>query len=467
MPRLEETILVARPIEDCFRYVADFSTIEQWDPGVYRSEKITAGPVKVGSRFEVIINSGGRHQKMVYSLKEYDPPHRVVLIGQGDGFTADDRIEFKARDEGTTEIHYVADLEFSGLLGAVTPLFRPWLDRVGRKAVQGLKEALEPAEEIASPGPIDMIKRLTVLPAAWDFTERGYLKMENKGLSEFIDGHTVVITGPTSGLGLATACELHRLGARLILLGRSPDRLDAAVQQIVAFSGRSERIELVEADLSLISQVRRAAREILDRTEKVDALINNAGALFQERGETPEGFERSLAINLLSPFVLTESLRAGGAFARGARVINVSSGGMYTQPLVLEDMNYRDESYDGAKAYARAKRGLVAVTDYWAEQQDLKTATFNSMHPGWAATPGVEHSLPLFYKTMKGNLRDTRMGADTIIWLATATAAGEATGQFFFDRKPRPTSIFPGTEVTPEKRGELIKWLHKTTDQLA
>jgi NAD(P)-dependent dehydrogenase (short-subunit alcohol dehydrogenase family) len=150
------------------------------------------------------------------------------------------------------------------------------------------------------------------------------------------------------------------------------------------------------------------------------------------------------------------SLEAGGA-----RVINVASGGLYAQALHLDDPEYRRGRYDGSKAYARAKRALVALTEYWARQYPDHRVTFNSMHPGWAATPGVAKSLPAFNRKLRRWLRDPRMGADTIVWLASARAPASESGRFWFDRKPVPTAVWPGTDVTPEQQTALIRWLEK------
>ena len=459
MPRLEETIVVNRSAGDCFRYLVDFSTIEQWDPGVYRAEKRTAGAPEVGTVFDVTLSSAGRRIPMQYELVDITDGEQLVLLGSGDRVTARDVISVEAVDAETTRIHYIADLEFSGLMGAVVPALKPWLNRVGVKAVEGMRRALEPRDSPPEHTVVDSLKQKAVLPAAWDFTERGYLNMERKGLSEFVDGKTAVITGPTSGLGLATACELARLGSELILVGRNRDKLSNAVRDIRAFSGRSEGdIEVVEADLAELEQVRRAADEVAELTDSVEILVNNAGALFDDRQETVDGHERALAINLLSPFVLTEAL-IDKLDAGNGRVINVASGGMYMQPLRLDDMEYRASSYDGTKAYARAKRGLVALTDHWAAEFGDRSVTFNSMHPGWADTPGVSRSLPKFYSALEGRLRDARMGADTIVWLATSGAVDGVSGRFFFDRKPRPKAIFDGTEVTDDQRQQLVGWL--------
>lgn len=459
MIELHERIVVHRRMEDCFRYLVDFSTIEQWDPGVYRAEKVTAGAPREGSRFDLVLDSMGRHIPMEYRLEEIVEGKVLVLHGEGDAVRADDRITLERVGEERTAIDYRADLSFKGVAGRAEVLMRPWLDRVGRQAVGGLERALTLTREVPSLSVAERLKYTAVVPAAWEFTERGYLKMDDKGLSEFVDGACAVITGPTSGLGLATAQLLARLGARLILIGRTERKMAEARRAIEAFCGAERtQVDLVYADLAEMTQVARAAQEVRGLTDKVDILINNAGALFKSREETSEGHERTLAINLLSPYVLTEALR-DVLQAAGGRVINVSSGGMYTQAVKLEDMEFRDEKFDGPTAYARAKRGLVALTDHWAEQFREGEVTVNAMHPGWADTPGVEKSLPGSHKVTKSRLRDARMGADTVVWLATSSAVRGKSGGFYLDRRPRPKAVFPGTEVSLEQRRQLVQWI--------
>jgi NAD(P)-dependent dehydrogenase (short-subunit alcohol dehydrogenase family) len=123
----------------------------------------------------------------------------------------------------------------------------------------------------------------------------------------------------------------------------------------------------------------------------------------------------------------------------------------------LDDMQFRNEPYDGSKAYARAKRALVAITGHWARQHPQ--IFFSSMHPGWAATPGVEKSLPAFNRRMQRWLRDARMGADTMVWLASSQAPLGHSGEFWFDRQPRPTAVLPGTAVSAAQLDALLQWL--------
>lgn len=457
MPRLHETITVERSLRDCFAYLADFSTAEQWDPGVYRAEKVTPGAPRVGSEFALVLNSAGRRVPMSYRLTALRGEEEIQLSGVGEGFCADDTIRLTALGEQRTEIDYVADIRFTGPAARIEPLLRGWLTRMGRKALQGLARALTVEQQVPVQPAAQALAHRLVLPAMPSFTERGYLAMPNKGLSERLDGKRFAVTGPTSGLGLAAACELSRLGASLVLVGRDPKRLEAARGQVLDFSGApADSIDLLEAELSLVSAAHKAGQILARRYPRLDGLINNAGALFAERLETSEGYERAVAVLLLSPYALTEAALPALKAAAG-HVINVSSGGMYTQALQLDDMHYCSEPYDGAKAYARAKRGLVALTEHWAARHT--TVRFNSMHPGWAATPGVAKSLPRFNEVLGKRLRDSRMGADTIVWLASASCLSAETGKFWFDRRPRPTALLPGTAVSAQQRDSLVKWL--------
>lgn len=462
MVRLEEVFEVERPQAECFRYLADFSTIEQWDPGVYRAHKATPGPVAPGTVFDLVLNSAGQRLPMTYTLLELEAPSRMVLRGEAERVEVLDTITLAPAGPGRTRIHYRADLSFRAGMNWMEPALRPWLVRVGRKAVEGMARALVPLDAPLSPHPLEGLSQRLVLPHAWSFTERGYLAMAHKGLSRFLDGQTAVVTGPTSGLGLATAQELARLGARVVLVGRDAGRLEAARQAVLDFAGvAQERVEVVVGELSLLAQVREVAAELRERFGRIDVLVNNAGALFERREETSEGFERALAINLLSPYVLTCAL--AGALGPQSRVINVASGGMYTQALHLEDMGYEAESYDGPRAYARAKRALVALTARWARAGGAAGPQFHAMHPGWANTPGVEKSLPGFYRMMGPFLRDGRMGADTIVWLACARLDRRHSGAFWLDRQPRPMDLVPGTATSDQQVEELLAWLEKAT----
>lgn len=459
MITLKENIVVLRSVGDCYRYMEDFSTIEQWDPGVGRAKKVTPGAVVPGTEFVLELRMLGRSMPMRYRLVECETNKRLVLVGEGDGFSAHDTIEFEALSATETRIHYTAVLALPSITGAARPVLRCFLERYGRKTMVGLKRALSPERPVCADRPRPSLKQRLVLPAAWEFTQSGYRKMPNKGLSERVDGQVVVISGASSGLGLAAACELSRLGASLHLIGRNDERMQAAVKRICEFSGISgDQLQTYIADLTHVEEAKRVADEIRDRCDHIDVLINNAGALYADRQITQEGYERSLAIHCLAPAQLFHSLLG---ILNGGQVINVLSGGLYTQALSMHDLNFASENFDGNKAYARAKRALLALTESWAEQQQTHGIRVNAMHPGWADTPGVQEALPGFRRRLARHLRDSRMGADTMVWLATASAASEVNGQFWFDRKAQPTSVFPKTAYSDKERTALHAWVNK------
>lgn len=463
MIQLHETARVARPVADCYRYIVDFSTCEQWDPGVYRAAKTTPGAPAVGTQFEVTARFLGRRTTLHYEITALVPDTRIDLSMHGDGISSTETIAFSARGDDHTEIDYRADFTFSGALRLGEAAARPLFKRIGRKAVAGLAEALTVRTAPPTQGWVGYAADRSLLLGAPQFTERGYLALDDKSHSQFMDDRVVVVTGATSGIGEAIASEYARLGAVVVLIGRSADKLAASRANVQAFAGADEQhVHTEQADLLDVSATRALGERLAARFTHIDVLVNNAGALFAEHAMTNDGFERSLAINLVAPFVLTETLMEP-LIQAGGRVVNMSSGGMYLQPLVLDDMNYDNETFDGSKAYARAKRGLIALTRHWARRYGDAGVRFNAMHPGWAATPGVTDSLPGFNKVMGRFLRDARMGADTAVWLGAARAAGLCQGQFFLDRTPHPTAVLPNTRVLPSDAQTLYGWLRNET----
>ncbi len=273
-------------------------------------------------------------------------------------------------------------------------------------------------------------------------------------ITESLDGQTVVVTGATSGLGKAAATGLAGLGADVILVGRNPDKT-AAVQAEIAAAARSTTVRSELADLSLMSEIRGLADRLLAEESAIHVLINNAGTLFTERTVTPEGIDDTLATNLLGHFLLTNLLIPRLVKSAPARIINVTSGGMYGQRISVSNLQNDLGEYKGSAAYARTKRGQVILTEMWAEQLRDTGVTVNAMHPGWADTPGVVKSLPTFHKITKPFLRTPAEGADTIVWLAASGEAAGRTGLFWHDRRPRPTHKTKRTRERPEARTAL------------
>ena len=147
--------------------------------------------------------------------------------------------------------------------------------------------------------------------------------------------------------------------------------------------------------------------------------------------------------------------------SRGSRIINVSSGGMYTQKIDVQDLQNCQGQYNGVKAYARAKRGIVILTRIWSGYFKKYGIAVHSMHPGWVDTPGIERSLPEFHQWVHPILRTPEQGADTIAWLATSRQGGQCSGLFWLDRRPHETVVFPGTGESEKDRRKLWRKLNR------
>jgi carbon monoxide dehydrogenase subunit G len=142
MTVLNEELEVNRSLDEVFGLVGDFANAEVWDPGVEESRAMTEGPVRVGSRYALTVVFNGRRLPMTYEVTAFDPPCRVELAGTGSTVNARDDIRFEATNEGT-RILYTADLRLKGVLRAAEPLLRSKFKKVGRRAMEGMRTALE------------------------------------------------------------------------------------------------------------------------------------------------------------------------------------------------------------------------------------------------------------------------------------------------------------------------------------
>jgi NAD(P)-dependent dehydrogenase (short-subunit alcohol dehydrogenase family) len=283
------------------------------------------------------------------------------------------------------------------------------------------------------------------------FTKIGYLVRSR--LDGWVDPssaaqRTIVITGATSGLGLAAAQRLATLGANVHLVGRSQQKLDDAVTLVQ--KGVHGSVSAHRCDLSLLHETTALASELAAMGTKIDVLVHNAGALLAEFTPTHEGVETTLATHLLSPFQLTEQLISLDAFAPQARVIMMTSGGMYTERFNLADLEMAPTNYKGAVAYARAKRAQSVLQAHWQATYGSRGLAFHLVHPGWAKTPGVASGIPLFSKVMNRLLRSAPQGCDTLVWLAGEPDGEPAPGLFWLDRHPRSLYRLRSTRLSEE-----------------
>ena len=274
-------------------------------------------------------------------------------------------------------------------------------------------------------------------------------------------GRTAVVTGATSGIGAAAALDLSKLGAEVHLVGRNEERGHAVVQQVDSAGGTAHWHRRDLSDLDEVDSL----GEWLASLPALDVLVHNAGVLVDRVTRTKQGIEVTAAVHVVAPHRLTAAalpaLRRAvdpdrGRPAGKARVITVSSGGMYTQPLMIDWLSQPPTPFNGPKVYANAKRAQVALSEWWAAREP--GVAFHAMHPGWVDTPGVQSSLPRFASLTGPILRTPEQGADTIVWLAS-TERGLPSGRFWCDRRERPTEYLHRNAHSDQQVAQLIDWL--------
>jgi len=457
MTVLREKTEVARPVGEAFAYVCDFASTAEWDPTVLRAERLTPGKIAVGTEFSVTCALPIGSIILLYRIERLLPDELIVLQGSCKFFDVEDTVSFSRSPRGTA-IDYRAAFTFKPAIRPFEGLLQAGLQKMGRESVAGLARAL------ADDFPLALEEKALyekLLPELTLFTRLGYRlgKKRFHPMSASIKGKHMVITGASAGLGYATARALARRGADLTLVMRNRDKAERTVTDLARETGnKSVHYEL--ADLSLMSDVDALVARLRQRDRAIDVLINNAGALFHPRAVTAEGLEQSYALLLLSPYRLTEGLKPLLRKAEGPRVINVVSGGMYSQKLDVDTLLNEDgEKYSGSVAYAREKRALMVLTEEWARAWADEGIVVNAMHPGWADTPGVRSALPGFHSIMRAVLRSPEEGADTIVWLAAASEAGEVSGKLFLDREERSTHLLSRTRESRHERRRLLDYV--------
>jgi len=332
-------------------------------------------------------------------------------------------------------------------------------DHVG---VAELLEALEPDAPVvrdSAPSPVRRalgrgLSHLVDPTIALSFDRTGFLVhalgFDPTDLEVDLTGRRCLVTGANSGIGFETALGLADLGAQVVLLCRNEGRGLEAAERIREATGNA-RVEAVTLDVSDLDAVRRVGAELAK--QPVHVLIHNAGVLPEQRGETAQGLETTWATHVAGPHLLNAMLAPALTAASDPRVVFVSSGGMYTQRLQVDDPQWRRREYDGVKAYAETKRAQVVLARLWSERWRAEGIAVNAMHPGWADTPSVQTSLPLFHRVTEKILRSPAEGADTVVWLAASEPGGRLRGRFVFDRVPRRTHFVPFTRESAADRG--------------
>jgi dehydrogenase/reductase SDR family member 12 len=311
-------------------------------------------------------------------------------------------------------------------------------------------------------GVVDSLIEAPIVPS---FTKIGYQVRSRLGnwtsLADYdLAGRTIVVTGATSGLGRQAVEQFARLGAHVVISGRDIAKAERVRADVARRTG-SDELSVACADIGELDQVRALADQLSAAHPNIDVLVHNAGALAARRSVNSAGIEKTVASQVLGPFLLTTLLLPALSQGRTSRVLTMASGGMYAAPLSVEQLQMTEAGYRGSDQYARAKRAQVTLNEMWALRVDRSAVVFQAMHPGWADTPGVEASLPRFHKLMKPLLRSPGEGADTLIWLAADDGEPvQTSGGFWLDRKRRPIHRLPSTRRsdTPQERLELWDW---------
>ncbi len=248
---------------------------------------------------------------------------------------------------------------------------------------------------------------------------------------------TAVVTGASSGVGRSGAIELARAGWNVIALGRDPERSAAALRAIRAEAKPGARIEMIVGHLDLLSETARMADDILAITDRIYALVNNAGGVRDRLALTVEGNEATFAGNHLGHFLLTKRLLPAlrqGATDDPARIISVSSEGHRQAP----DWDWTDlqgiRDWVSGRSYCRAKLCNLLFTFELARRHAADGIVAHAMHPGEAATNFAAHAVPEMQAYMTTlDMISPDVAGRTIAWLASSEAAGRATGGYYFD----------------------------------
>jgi len=260
--------------------------------------------------------------------------------------------------------------------------------------------------------------------------------------SNDLTGRVVVLTGATSGIGRETARALARSGATLALVSRDPSKSDGVVRSLRSESG-NPLIEGYIADLSSLAEVRRVAGELLDRHPAIHVLINNAGALYTRREQTAEGIERTWALNVLAPFLLTHLLVDRMIASAPARVVNVASAAHTRGRLNLSDPEGKVR-YSGWGAYSQSKLALVMATYEFARRLDGSGVTANALHPGFVATRWGRNNTGVASALLGAAMAlfaiSAVKGAGTSVYLSASPDVAAVSGRYFAHERPMASS---------------------------
>ena len=258
-----------------------------------------------------------------------------------------------------------------------------------------------------------------------------------------MSGKVCLITGATSGIGEVTACELAQMGGIVVITARNQKKLGLAIDKIRSESN-SNFVEGLVADLSSQGEVHSLAFDFLERYERLDVLINNAGAVYLRRTESEDGIEMTFAGNHLAPFMLTNLLLDILKRSAPARIINVSSNSHAGREIDFADLENR-RSYQFMRAYGRSKLGNILFTKELDRRLSGSGVTVNAVNPGFVGTNiGANNGwlVNLFLSVTRIWALSVEEGAETSVYLASSPEVERVSGEYFYQKQSVPSSKY-------------------------
>ncbi len=250
-----------------------------------------------------------------------------------------------------------------------------------------------------------------------------------------MNGKICMVTGANAGIGKVTARELAKMGAHVVMVCRSAERGEAAKKEVEQTA--TGQVDLMIADLSSQASIRALAATYLEKYDRLDVLINNAGVLFMERSESVDGLEMTFALNHMGYFLLTDLLLDRIKVSAPARIVNVSSMAHSRGAINFDDLQ-AEQKFGGMDVYSSSKLANILFTTELARRLDGTGVTANSLHPGFVRSNFGDNNGRLMKIVMpiaKLFAINTDKGAETSIYLASSPDVEGVTGLYFVKKK--------------------------------